>query len=138
MLAGRFTSVQQAIGLPKARVRSAEFLQKFVEEAKASGLVATLIARHGIEGLSVSSSFGARLELCGARLARARSQDPLARVTPDGLRRTLRDLRVRASTRADYREPRSTIVTSVCTKSSPLKRSGSPVEIASAYEKQSP
>ena len=38
----------------------------------------------------------------------------------------------------DHREPRSTIVTSVCTKSSPLKRSGSPVEIASAYEKQSP
>jgi hypothetical protein len=35
-------------------------------------------------------------------------------------------------------EPRSTIATSVCTKSSPLKRSGSPVEIASAYEKQSP
>jgi len=34
-------------------------------------------------------------------------------------------------------EPRSTIATSVCTKSSPLKRSGSPVEIASAYEKQS-
>jgi hypothetical protein len=43
-----------------------------------------------------------------------------------------------SATRADHREPRSTIVTSVCTKSSPLKRSGSPIEIASAYEKQSP
>ena len=40
----------------------------------------------------------------------------------------------------DIRHPdfRSTVVTSVWTKSSPLKRSGSPVEIASAYEKQSP
>ena len=40
---------------------------------------------------------------------------------------------------AEYQpELGSTIVTSVCTKSSPLDRSGSPVEIASAYEKQSP
>jgi hypothetical protein len=35
-------------------------------------------------------------------------------------------------------KPKSSNVTSVCTKSSPLKRRGSPVEVASAYEKQSP
>ena len=38
----------------------------------------------------------------------------------------------------DYRWARGTALTSVCAKSSPSKRSGSPSTLASAYEKQSP
>ena len=52
---GRFTAVQQAIGTPKSRAASAKFLRDFVAEAKASGLVARLIERHGVVGrLSVA------------------------------------------------------------------------------------
>lgn len=54
VLAGRFTAVQQAVGTPKARIASAAFLAAFVEEAKASGLVARLIERHGVHGVNVA------------------------------------------------------------------------------------
>jgi polar amino acid transport system substrate-binding protein len=54
VLEGRFTAVQQAIGTPKARVAAAAFLAAFVEEAKASGLVARLIERHGVHGVNVA------------------------------------------------------------------------------------
>jgi polar amino acid transport system substrate-binding protein len=54
VLDGRFTAVQQAVGTPKARVASAAFLAAFVEEAKASGLVAALIERHGVRGVNVA------------------------------------------------------------------------------------
>lgn len=51
---GRFTAVQQAIGTPRKNAAGAAFLRAFVEEAKASGLVARLIERHGVRGLSVA------------------------------------------------------------------------------------
>jgi polar amino acid transport system substrate-binding protein len=54
VLEGRFTAVQQAVGTPKARAASAAFLAAFVEEAKASGLVARLIERHGVKGVNVA------------------------------------------------------------------------------------
>lgn len=54
VLDGRFTAVQQAVGTPKARTASAAFLAAFVEEAKASGLVARLIERHGVRGVNVA------------------------------------------------------------------------------------
>jgi polar amino acid transport system substrate-binding protein len=54
ILDGRFTAVQQAVGTAKANVAGALFLRDFVEEAKASGLVAGLIERHRIRGLSVA------------------------------------------------------------------------------------
>ena len=55
ILDGRFTAVQQAIGTPKGRPEGAAYLRKFAEDVKASGLVAQLIARHGIRGLSVAA-----------------------------------------------------------------------------------
>lgn len=58
VLEGRFTAVQQAIGTPKGRVASARFLREFVEEAKASGLVAAVIARNGVQGVSVAPPAG--------------------------------------------------------------------------------
>ena len=55
VLEGRFTAVQQAIGTPKGKRAGARYLAEFVAEAKAGGLVARLIERHGVEGrLSVA------------------------------------------------------------------------------------
>lgn len=54
LLDGKFTAVQQAIGTPKVREAGAAFLREFVEEAKASGLVGSLIERHSVRGLSVA------------------------------------------------------------------------------------
>ncbi len=54
ILDGQFTAVQQAIGTAKANQAGARFLHVFVEEAKASGLVARMIERHHIRGLSVA------------------------------------------------------------------------------------
>ncbi len=54
ILEGKFMAVQQAIGTAKANNAAAAFLRDFVEEAKASGMVAELIARHQVRGLSVA------------------------------------------------------------------------------------
>jgi polar amino acid transport system substrate-binding protein len=54
LIEGKFTSVQQAIGTPRKNVAGAAYLGHFVEEAKASGLVAGLIERHKVRGLSVA------------------------------------------------------------------------------------
>lgn len=55
ILEGKFTAVQQAIGTARANQAGAAFLAAFVEEAKASGLVARLIKRHHVVGLSVAA-----------------------------------------------------------------------------------
>jgi polar amino acid transport system substrate-binding protein len=55
ILDGRFTAVQQAVGTRRENAAGAVFLRAFVAEAKASGLVARLIERHGMVGrLSVA------------------------------------------------------------------------------------
>jgi polar amino acid transport system substrate-binding protein len=55
ILDGKFSSVQQAIGTAKKNTAGAAFLSGFVEEAKASGLVARLIEKHKVVGrLSVA------------------------------------------------------------------------------------
>lgn len=57
VLDGHFSVVQQAVGTPKANVAGAAFLRAFVEEARTSGFVASLIAKHGVQGrLSVASA----------------------------------------------------------------------------------
>ena len=55
ILEGRFTAVQQAIGTQRANTAGAEFLSDFVAEAKASGLVAEMIKRHKVQGLTVAA-----------------------------------------------------------------------------------
>ncbi|MBT3372058.1 MAG: transporter substrate-binding domain-containing protein [Rhodospirillaceae bacterium] len=50
ILDGNYTTVQQAIGTQPRNSAAATFLQDFVMEARASGLVAKLIERHGVEG----------------------------------------------------------------------------------------
>jgi len=54
LLDGQFTAVQQAIGTPKSRDAAAKFLRAFVEEVKASGLVAEAISRNAVKGVSVA------------------------------------------------------------------------------------
>lgn len=55
ILDGQFAAVQQAVGTARNNVAGAGFLRDFVEEAKASGLVARLIERHNVVGrLSVA------------------------------------------------------------------------------------
>jgi polar amino acid transport system substrate-binding protein len=55
LLQGRFMVIQQAMGTPKGRgTAAAACLAQFVEETKASGFVATSLARHGIQGASVA------------------------------------------------------------------------------------
>jgi polar amino acid transport system substrate-binding protein len=51
---GRFTAVQQAIGIPRGRLAGAKYLREFVEDIKASGLVARTIEKNGIRGLTVA------------------------------------------------------------------------------------
>lgn len=54
ILEGKFTAVQQSIGVPKGKAHAAEFLQRFVQYAKKSGFVAELIEKHRVKGLSVA------------------------------------------------------------------------------------
>src|SRR5438105_8671936 len=54
ILDGQFTAVQQAIGTPKPREAGAAFLRKFVEDIKASGVVAEAIKRNNSQGVSVA------------------------------------------------------------------------------------
>jgi polar amino acid transport system substrate-binding protein len=54
ILDGQFTAVQQAVGTARKNAAGAAYLRSFVEEAKKSGLVARLIERHKVRGLSVA------------------------------------------------------------------------------------
>jgi polar amino acid transport system substrate-binding protein len=54
VLDGRFTAVDQAIGTPKGREAGAKYLREFIEDAKASGMVAQAIEKNGVRGVSVA------------------------------------------------------------------------------------
>jgi polar amino acid transport system substrate-binding protein len=58
VLDGQFTAVQQAVGTPKSREAAARYLRAFVEDVKASGLVAQAISRHAVQGVSVAPPSG--------------------------------------------------------------------------------
>ena len=53
ILEGCFTSIQQAIGTPRPREAAAAYLREFAEDIK-TGLVAQLIEKHGVRGLTVA------------------------------------------------------------------------------------
>lgn len=54
LLPGSFASVQQAIGTHKDRSAGAAYLSAFVEDAKASGLVAQVIKDNNVRGVTVA------------------------------------------------------------------------------------
>jgi len=51
---GRFSVIQQAVGTPAGRAAGAKYLREFVEDVKATGLVAQAIEKNGVHGLSVA------------------------------------------------------------------------------------
>lgn len=55
LLPGRFMVIEQAMGTPKSRgMDAADFLSQFIEDMKATGLVAHALERHGIQGATVA------------------------------------------------------------------------------------
>lgn len=54
ILRENFSAVQQAIGTKRSNVVGASFLSAMVEEAKRSGLIASLIEKHAVKGLSAT------------------------------------------------------------------------------------
>lgn len=54
ILPGKFSAVQQAVGCNKPAAEGARYIAHFVENAKKSGLVASLIEKHKVKGLSVA------------------------------------------------------------------------------------
>ncbi len=55
IIEGRFTAVQQAVGTPKGRSAGAQYLREFVEDIKATGLVAKTIEKNNVRGLTVAA-----------------------------------------------------------------------------------
>ena len=55
ILDGKFTAVQQAAGTPKGRPAGAKYLAEFIEDVKATGLVAQLIEKNNVRGLTVAA-----------------------------------------------------------------------------------
>ena len=53
---GCFTAVQQAAGVPKGRSNAAKYLAAFIEDVKATGLVAKAIADNKVVGLSIAAA----------------------------------------------------------------------------------
>ncbi len=56
ILDGNFTAVQQAAGTPKGRPAGAQYLREFIEDIKATGLVAKTIEKNQVRGLTVAAA----------------------------------------------------------------------------------
>ena len=54
VLAGRFMAIQQALGIPKGHDVGAKYLREFIEDVKASGVVARAIETAGVRGVSAA------------------------------------------------------------------------------------
>ncbi len=54
VLEGRFMAIGQAVGIPRGRDAGAKYLREFIEDVKASGLVARAIEKAGVRGVSVA------------------------------------------------------------------------------------
>jgi polar amino acid transport system substrate-binding protein len=47
-------AIEQAVGIPKGREEGAKYLREFIEDVKASGLVARAIEKARVRGVSVA------------------------------------------------------------------------------------
>ena len=54
VLDGRFMLIEQAAGVPKGRDAGAQYVRQFIEDAKASGLVAESLKKSGVDGATVA------------------------------------------------------------------------------------
>jgi polar amino acid transport system substrate-binding protein len=52
----RFMAIGQALGIVKGRGEAAEYLREFIEDVKASGLVARAIEKSGVRGVTIPQS----------------------------------------------------------------------------------
>jgi polar amino acid transport system substrate-binding protein len=48
IMSGHFMTIPQAVAVPKGRAAAARYVHEFVEEMKASGAIAALLAKHGL------------------------------------------------------------------------------------------
>ena len=55
LLEGRFTAVQQSMGVRRQHAAAAAYLTAFASEIKSSGFLRSVIDRHGAHGLSIAS-----------------------------------------------------------------------------------
>jgi polar amino acid transport system substrate-binding protein len=62
VLDDRFMVIGQALGIPKGRESAAKWLRWFIEDVKASGLVARAIEKAGVRGVSVAPRASAGAE----------------------------------------------------------------------------
>jgi polar amino acid transport system substrate-binding protein len=60
VLAGRFMAIEQTIASPLGRDQAARYIRAFVGDAKASGVVARMLAEHRVRGVTVSPAAGNR------------------------------------------------------------------------------
>jgi polar amino acid transport system substrate-binding protein len=54
VLEGQITGVQQSIAAPKGRPAAAEYMRKFADDVRKSGLAAKIIEKHGVKGVVVA------------------------------------------------------------------------------------
>ena len=59
VFADRFMAIQQALGMPRGHGEGARVLREFIEDVKASGLVARAIEKAGVRGVAVAPALGA-------------------------------------------------------------------------------
>jgi len=55
ILDGQFMAVQQGVATAKENFQAIEFLSRFIQDAKQSGLITSFIKKHQVEGLSVAA-----------------------------------------------------------------------------------
>ena len=60
VLDGRFMVIQQAMATPAGRDAGAAYLNRYIEEMKASGFIEQALVRHGIQGAAVAPPGAAR------------------------------------------------------------------------------
>jgi len=65
---GRYTVIGYSAGVPRGRDAGAKYLGEFIEDAKASGLVARSIEKYAVRGLTVAppAQGGSRIEIGGS------------------------------------------------------------------------
>lgn len=56
VLDGRFMAIGQALGIAKGRDAGLRYLREFIEEVKASGWVARVLEKSGVQGVSIAPS----------------------------------------------------------------------------------
>ena len=60
ILDDRFMAIEQTIASPRGRDAAAGYIREFIEDVKASGLIARMLTAHSVRGVSVSPPAAAK------------------------------------------------------------------------------